>query len=116
MQSSSFQYCILDYFLLLRLFQPLDGFQDSNTSRRMDPLASQISFNGVLFDSRLADQLPYTKTLSPEDMTGVSSTSILGFARLVAHGTSGFDRTDVFSLLPFALNFLAYKAKRFRSS
>jgi hypothetical protein len=79
----------------------------------MDAFTGQIPLNGMLFDSGLADQLPHTETLSPEYMTRISGTSVLGLAGLVSYRTRGFNHTDVFSFLRLTLNLFAYKTERF---
>jgi hypothetical protein len=77
------------------------------------PLAVKIPLNRVLSHSRVTHELAHTEALGSKYVTGISGTSVLGFARFVSYRTRGFNHTDVFSFLRLPLNLFAYKTEWF---
>src|SRR6516164_3719316 len=78
----------------------------------MDAFTSQIPLNGMLCDSRLADQFQHTETLRPKNRARISCAGICGLSRFISYRTRGFDHAYVLTLLRRAFYFFSNEVKR----
>lgn len=75
----------------------------------MDAFTVEESFNRMLRYPRFASELPRWKSLRSKYERGISGMGFGCSPRLILDRTDGFENTDVFPLLCFALYFFSKK-------